>query len=171
MLEQHVETEMKRSLRELSWGLAGALIATGALTGEVTAAPDSERLELRADPDAWEKRIDGLQGKRGHLNKNDKVELSEVLDKADRHTPDGEACGKDDHPKGGFCWNKGDNLNTEWMPQGLAASWDAPKNESYTGGRTVVAASWYLGKSGDEKAVRVSFSNRDKKTYDFVVPG
>jgi hypothetical protein len=171
MSERRVETEMKKSLERLSWGLAGALIATGTLTGQATAAPDSEQFELRAhpgDPGAWAERIEGLESD-WHLE-NDTVALSEVLDGADRLTPDGEACGTDDHPKTGFCWNKGDNLNQEWMPQGLTASWDAFENGRYDG-RTVVAASWYLkGKNENDpaRANRVSFSDRDKKSYDYI---
>ena len=144
-------------------------MATGTLVQGATAAPNSERLELRAHPGAWAKRIDGLEGENGHLE-NDKVKLSEVLDKADRHTPDGDACGTDDHPKSGFCWNKGDNLNQEWIPQGITASWDAFENGTYDG-RTVVAASWYLkakDKGDPERANRVTVSDRSKKTYEYI---
>jgi len=143
-------------------------MATGTLAQEATAAPD--QLDLRAHPGAWAKRIDGLEGEKGHLE-NDRVKLSEVLDKADRQTPNGEACGTDDHPKSGFCWNKGDNLNQEWIPQGITASWDAFASGKYDG-RTVVAASWYLkGKEkGDpERANRVTVSDRGKKSYDYIV--
>src|SRR5262245_19959833 len=62
MLEQHVETEMKGSFRELSLALAGVLAATTAVTAVATAAPDSEQLELSAHPHAWSDRIKDLDG-------------------------------------------------------------------------------------------------------------
>ena len=99
-------------------------MAAGTLTGTATAAPDSEQLEFSAHPHALLDRIKDLDGngngtfapdrpsalRIGGPLHNDIVKLSEVLDKADRATPDGDACGRDQHPKSGFCWNKGDNL-------------------------------------------------------------
>ena len=201
---------MQRSFRNLGWALVGALMATGTLTGGATAAPDSEPLELSAHPNAWSDRIKDLDGNGEKVSEhtfaperpralrngpgplhNNIVKLSEVLEKADRTTPKGEKCGLDVHPKEGFCWNKGDNTNKEWFPQGLTASWDALEDGKWEG-RTVVAASWYLkgrsegdlrvlpgglgvlntkSKEGSSRAVRVSFADRGEGKegkYDFV---
>lgn len=174
---------MNRFFRNASWGLAAAMVVTTTLAGTATATPTgpaagtdraSKQVSLKADPQAWKSRIDRLEGEE-HLG-NDKVDLAEVLDKADRSTPDGTQCGTDDHPKSGFCWNKGDNLNPQWTPQGITASWDAYPDGKYhpgkghKGARTVVAASWYFKENpkADESAVRVAFSDRDRKKYDFV---
>jgi hypothetical protein len=167
--------KMQTSFRNFGWGLAGALMATGALTGGAMAAPESEQFELRADPHAFAEQIkclegDSINGCQGgeHIKKSDIVRLSEVLRTAKRITPDGEKCGTDDHPKSGFCWNKQDNQNPEWIPQGLTASWDAYEKGTYDG-RTVVAAGWYHKGKNKEDGNRLTFSDRSKKTYNFVV--
>jgi hypothetical protein len=54
--------KMQTSFRNFGWGLAGALMATGALTGGAMAAPESEQFELRADPHAFAEQIKCLEG-------------------------------------------------------------------------------------------------------------
>jgi hypothetical protein len=59
-------------------------------------------------------------------------------------------------PKGafGYSWESGDNSVNYWTPQGITGN-----------GNGVQAVSWYMGKSGNEQGVRISFVNRGEGAH------
>jgi hypothetical protein len=166
---------MNHRLQKMSCGFAAVAIVMGAMSYDATAEPAAKngggndapqaasdaKLRLKNEGDTFSRDLDSLEKSKGIKP----VALGDVLQGAHKSTPSGIKCGTDDHPKSGFCWDKGDNLNPEWYPQGITASWDAYGGDGkYANGDTVVAASWYL----KGKAARISFSDRERKTYDHV---
>jgi hypothetical protein len=84
------------------------------------------------------------------------VSVATVVDSANRKAT---SCNPHPNAVASFCWQSGDDSNTEWYPQGITTSADASLDGAYQG-RTVVLTSWYYsGSGGDNKGVRVSFVN------------
>lgn len=74
-----------------------------------------------------------------------------------------------------YCWADDDNNTEQWYPQGVSSTYDAHGGAgTTTGGRSLIATSWYDHDGGTNKGARVSILDRATAKYRHVllaVPG
>lgn len=99
------------------------------------------------------------------------VSVDTVAADANRQGPTGSSCTSVlPHVTKKFCWRDDDNDTTQWYPQGVTSTYDAYGGAGTTsGGRSLLATSWYDHDGGTNKGARVSLLNRSTGAYRHVL--
>ncbi|KAL5366598.1 hypothetical protein BJX96DRAFT_40166 [Aspergillus floccosus] len=92
------------------------------------------------------------------------VSVAQVLDSGNRALSAGSPPVGNGDPKEAWAWNDGDFATAKWVPQGISGSWDADASGKWED-RNVWLVSWH---DADDKNVRISFVDREKKSYRHV---